>query len=170
MSTHAGSCFCGAVKFEVSGDPNVMGYCHCTDCAHWAGAPINAFSLWAPTSVKVTSGAENVGTFAKTPGSERKFRKQCGGHVMTNHPAMGLVDEAADGRVHARHQPLHGRAACVGREGLAALERSPIGQRGREGVGLVLEAGNEDAGHGGAACAAMIGAPIIPHDAAGSTA
>ena len=94
MSTqaHAGSCFCGTVKFELSGAPNVMGYCHCTDCAHWAGAPINAFSLWPPQSLKVTDGADRIGTFAKTPGSERKFCSKCGGHVFTNHPAMGLVD------------------------------------------------------------------------------
>lgn len=91
-SLHAGSCFCGAVKFELSGAPNVMGYCHCTDCAHWAGAPINAFSLWAPDNLKVTQGENNIGMFAKTPGSQRKFCKTCGGHIFTNHPAMGLVD------------------------------------------------------------------------------
>ncbi|MBM4203566.1 MAG: GFA family protein [Gammaproteobacteria bacterium] len=89
---HAGSCFCGAVTFEVSGAPNAMGYCHCTDCAHWAGAPINAFSLWSPDSVKVTRGADNIGTFAKTPGSQRKFCKTCGGHIFTDHPAMGMFD------------------------------------------------------------------------------
>ena len=90
--THPGSCFCGTVRFEVSGSPNVMGYCHCTDCAHWAGAPVNAFSLWAPENVRVTAGGDEIGTFAKTPGSERKFCKRCGGHIFTNHPAMGMVD------------------------------------------------------------------------------
>jgi hypothetical protein len=91
-TSHTGNCFCGAVKFEVSGTPNVMGYCHCTDCAHWAGAPVNAFSLWAPDSVRVTQGADQIGTFAKTPGSQRKFCKLCGGHLMTQHPAMGMID------------------------------------------------------------------------------
>ena len=107
---HAGSCFCGTVKFELSGAPNVMGYCHCTDCAHWAGAPINAFSLWPPQSLTVTAGEDRIGTFAKTPGSERKFCTQCGGHVFTNHPAMGLVD------VYLNHRallPAPGHAARV---------------------------------------------------------
>ncbi|MCP5180243.1 MAG: GFA family protein [Pseudomonadales bacterium] len=90
--THKGSCFCGAVQFEVTGAPNVMGYCHCTDCAHWAGAPVNAFSLWTPSSVKVTKGEDQIGTYARTPGSQRKFCRQCGGHIFTDHPAMGMVD------------------------------------------------------------------------------
>lgn len=30
---HKGTCFCGAVEFEVTGAPEVMGYCHCGDCA-----------------------------------------------------------------------------------------------------------------------------------------
>ena len=50
--THSGACFCGEVRFEVSGEPNIMGYCHCTDCASWAGAPVNAFSLWPADSVR----------------------------------------------------------------------------------------------------------------------
>ena len=49
-------CFCGAVEFEVSGEPAAMGYCDCKDCAEWAGAPINSFSLWKPESLKCPSG------------------------------------------------------------------------------------------------------------------
>ena len=30
-----GSCFCGAVEFEVNGEPTVMIYCHCKDCQAW---------------------------------------------------------------------------------------------------------------------------------------
>ncbi|MEM7016710.1 MAG: GFA family protein [Pseudomonadota bacterium] len=90
--THSGSCFCGAVKIEVIGDPNLMGYCHCTDCAGWAGAPINAFSLWAPENVNVVEGADKIGSFAKTPASHRKFCTECGGHIMSEHPDMGMTD------------------------------------------------------------------------------
>jgi hypothetical protein len=89
---HVGSCFCGAVKIEVSGTPDVMGYCHCTSCRSWSGGPVNAFSLWKPAAVKVTEGAANIATFAKTPNTERKYCTKCGGHLMSNHPALGLVD------------------------------------------------------------------------------
>jgi hypothetical protein len=42
--------------------------------------------------VQVTAGAEHVGMFQKTAASERKYCKKCGGHLMTNHPSLGLVD------------------------------------------------------------------------------
>jgi len=92
MATLKGECFCGAVQIEVSGKPEGMGYCHCRSCRSWSGGPVNAFSLWKPDAVRVTAGAENLGVFRKTPGSERQFCKKCGGHLMTNHPSLKLVD------------------------------------------------------------------------------
>ena len=89
---HVGSCFCGAVKLEVTGEPEAMGYCHCRSCRSWSGGPVNAFSLWKPEAVRVTAGAENVATFQKTETSQRQFCAKCGGHLMTNHPTFGLVD------------------------------------------------------------------------------
>ena len=90
--THTGNCFCGTVQIEVTGEPEAMGYCHCIDCAGWAGAPINAFSLWSSDDVKVTEGEDKLGSFAKTEASHRKFCTECGGHIMTRHPEMGKTD------------------------------------------------------------------------------
>jgi hypothetical protein len=90
--THQGSCFCGAVKIEVSGEPAAMGYCHCGDCRHWSAGPVNAFTLWPPGQVKVVAGADRIATYNKTERSARKWCKSCGGHIMTDHPGMGLVD------------------------------------------------------------------------------
>lgn len=92
MTKHAGECFCGAVKIEVSGEPAGMGYCHCLSCRSWSGGPVNAFTLWPPDKVKVTKGADHVATYQKTPLSERKYCSKCGGHLMTNHPTFGVVD------------------------------------------------------------------------------
>jgi len=58
--SHTGSCFCGSVKLEVSGAPEAMGYCHCRSCRSWSGGPVNAFSLWKPTAVRVVQGAQHV--------------------------------------------------------------------------------------------------------------
>jgi hypothetical protein len=89
---HSGSCFCGAVRFTVSGQPVAMGYCHCESCRHWSAGPVNAFSLWKPEAIRVTKGAENIGTYNKSPRSSRKWCKTCGGHLFTEHPAWGLTD------------------------------------------------------------------------------
>jgi len=92
MTTHKGQCFCGTVKIEVSGEAEAMGYCHCQSCRSWSGAPVNAFSLWKADAVRVTAGAEHLATFQKTPLSQRQYCKKCGGHLMTNHPPLGLID------------------------------------------------------------------------------
>jgi hypothetical protein len=90
--TYQGSCFCGAVKLTVSGAPAGMGYCHCTSCRRWSAGPVNAFILWKPEAVKITEGKDNLGTYNKTETSHRKWCKSCGGHVLTDHPGLGLVD------------------------------------------------------------------------------
>jgi hypothetical protein len=33
-----------------------------------------------------------VATFAKSPLSQRKYCNKCGGHLMTDHPPLGLID------------------------------------------------------------------------------
>ncbi len=89
---YTGSCFCGAVQFTVTGEPAGMGYCHCSSCRHWSAGPVNAFTLWSPQSVRFTRGADNIGTYHKTEQSYRKWCKTCGGHIMTEHPGLGLID------------------------------------------------------------------------------
>jgi predicted GNAT family acetyltransferase len=105
---HKAACFCGAVEVEVTGKPVFAGYCHCADCQAWSAAPVNAFSLWKSDSVRVTKGEANIGAFNKTENSTRKFCKTCGGHVMTDHPRMRLVDVYANLLKGYEHQPtLH---------------------------------------------------------------
>ena len=89
---YSGSCFCGTVRFTVSGDPAAVGYCHCDSCRSWSASPVNAFTLWKPASVKVTHGADRLRGFSKTPTSNRKWCEKCGGHVFTDHPTWGVVD------------------------------------------------------------------------------
>ncbi|HTV53007.1 MAG TPA: GFA family protein [Steroidobacteraceae bacterium] len=92
MSTLSGSCFCGEVQFEVSGEPVAMGYCHCESCRHWSAGPVNAFTLWQPQSLTIKRGGASIGTFHKTPISHRKWCTRCGGHLFTEHPSFQLVD------------------------------------------------------------------------------
>lgn len=92
MTTYKGTCFCGAVAIEAEGEPEAMGYCHCSSCRSWSAAPVNAFTLWKPQNVRVTKGAEFIGRFAKTDLSDRQYCKSCGGHLMTGHPPLGLID------------------------------------------------------------------------------
>jgi hypothetical protein len=89
---HIGRCFCGAVELEVQGSPEAMGYCHCSSCRSWSASPVNAFTLWKAEAVQVRSGAEHVASFEKTPFSQRMSCRKCGGHLMTGHKPVGLID------------------------------------------------------------------------------
>ena len=93
--TYTGSCFCGAVEITVTGEPLAMGYCHCESCRHWSASPVNTYTIWAPGSVEVTKGGDNVGTYNKTPFSFRKWCKKCGGHLYAEHPTLNLTDVPA---------------------------------------------------------------------------
>jgi hypothetical protein len=134
-----GSCFCGAVKFQVSGEPAAMGYCHCESCRHWSAGPVNAFTLWKPESLVVTEGAEHIGVFSKTPRSERKWCKRCGGHLFTGHPHWNLVDVYAavipdfpyKPGVHVNYQ----ESKLKVRDGLPKLKDLPA-EMGGSGVAL----------------------------------
>ena len=127
--TYKGSCFCGAVEIEVTGEPAGMGYCHCGDCRSWAAAPVNAFSLWKPEAVRVTKGADNIGVYHKTERSYRKFCKTCGGHLLTDHPHWKLVDVYASVIPEFRHQAgvhVHYQESVLPmRDGIAKMKDLP---------------------------------------------
>ncbi len=91
-TTYQGGCFCGAVRFTLTGDAFVMGYCHCDSCRHWSAGPVNTFTLWQADQLTITAGEDNLAVYNKTPGSSRKWCKSCGGHVMNEHPHLGIVD------------------------------------------------------------------------------
>ena len=89
---HVGSCLCGSVKLEVTGSPEAMGYCHCSSCRSWSGGPVNAFSLWKADAVQVKAGAEHIATFREDVAQPAEVLQKCGGHLMTGHQPLGLVD------------------------------------------------------------------------------
>ena len=101
-SNYIGSCFCSSVEFTVSGDPQVMAYCHCESCRHWFGGQVYAFTLWPADSFKITKGADNIGVFNKAAYTENKagfsdrmWCKTCGGRVCTGHPSIDAMDVPA---------------------------------------------------------------------------
>jgi hypothetical protein len=90
--SYSGACFCGAIEIRVTGQPKAMGYCHCRSCRSWSAGPVNAFTLWPPEAVEVVKGEENIVTYQKTALSHRQFCRLCGGHLMTVHPPLKMVD------------------------------------------------------------------------------
>lgn len=92
MVVHTGACFCGAVRLEATGEPQGMGYCHCNSCRSWSCGPVNAFTLWKPANVRISQGREHVAVYNKTTDSSRTYCAKCGGPLMTDHSALGVID------------------------------------------------------------------------------
>ena len=127
--THIGRCSCGAVELQVTGSPEAMGYCHCGSCRLWSTGPVTAFSLWKAEEVKITSGAEHIRTFEKTPRSQRQFCNVCGGHLMLALPSLGLVNIFASTMPALEFEPVihvnYAETVLPMRDGLPKLKDFP---------------------------------------------
>jgi hypothetical protein len=129
MATRKSGCMCGAVEVELSGDPAVQVFCHCESCRGWLNAPVHAAALWPMPSVKVTKGAEKLGTYKRTEASHRKFCTRCGTAVLVEHPAMGMIDVPAGNVRGLAYKPtLHvhyGEKVLAVRDGLPKFKDFP---------------------------------------------
>ena len=91
-TTYSGACFCGAVQFEVTGEPMLQGFCHCNDCRGWSGGPVTSYALWQSGDVRFTAGGDKAVSYSKSGQAERSHCSECGGALMTAIPAAGMTD------------------------------------------------------------------------------
>jgi hypothetical protein len=79
--------------------------------------------------VRIIAGAEHVAMFQKTKLSQRQYCRKCGGHLMTNHPPLGLIDVFASTLPELDFQPgLHvnySETVLPMRDGLPKLKDFP---------------------------------------------
>ena len=86
----------------------------------------------------VTAGAEHIGMFQKTAASQRQYCTKCGGHLMTNHPLLGLVDVFASTLPTLKFKPAahvnYGETVLPMRDGLPKFNDFPaeIGGSGEQ--------------------------------------
>jgi hypothetical protein len=71
-----GGCMCGAVRYEVSGEPIWVGHCHCVSCRRHTGAPVVTFVCFKKEHVAFTKGERRI--YNSSPGVGRAFCGQCG--------------------------------------------------------------------------------------------
>jgi hypothetical protein len=96
LAIRTGGCLCGAVRFEVRGEPDKTGLCHCADCRKVTGSAFLAFADWHPDRFRFTGTVE---TF-----NGRSFCPRCGGRLfnLSRDQAeiyLGALDEAPSGLV-----------------------------------------------------------------------
>jgi hypothetical protein len=90
--THQGGCHCGAVRYEVSGDPQHVALCHCSDCRKSSGAPMVAWAAYTEEQFKLVEG--DPVTFNSSGSAMRSFCPKCGSGLYYRNAEFlpGIVD------------------------------------------------------------------------------
>ncbi|MFD1766976.1 GFA family protein [Sphingorhabdus buctiana] len=90
--TYQGGCQCGAVRYEVSGEPQHVALCHCNDCRKSSGAPMVAWAAVTDAQFKLVQG-EPV-TFNSSGSAMRSFCPKCGSGLYYRNAEFlpGIVD------------------------------------------------------------------------------
>jgi hypothetical protein len=102
---HAGSCLCGAVRFQVEGELKAPDACHCGQCRKQSG------HYWAstnvPTSALTVEGDDKVAWYQASEKVRRGFCSTCGSFLFwdpLDHDviavAMGAFDKPTETKLH----------------------------------------------------------------------
>ncbi|QPH52635.1 GFA family protein [Pontivivens ytuae] len=90
--TMTGGCYCGALRYEVTGRPLFKAQCHCRACQHIAGGGPNYFMVLPPDGFAYVTGAPK--RFARPDLEQpvtREFCETCGTHITTRRPDLNGV-------------------------------------------------------------------------------
>ena len=88
----SGGCYCGAVRYEFTGEPTMKALCFCRECQHVSGGgPVTIMGVPAD-SFSYTKGKPN--SFTRS-GLERpvtrEFCPTCGTHLTSRVPGLAAV-------------------------------------------------------------------------------
>lgn len=72
--TLSGGCNCGAVRYELTGEPVRVGLCHCETCRKHSGSAFSFYGIWPMAAFAFTG---ELGRFETRAGGDR-FCPACG--------------------------------------------------------------------------------------------
>ena len=84
-----GGCYCGALRYQVEGDPLFKGQCHCRECQYIAGGSVNVVMGMPAAGFRYTKGSPR--TFARSDLENpvtREFCADCGTHILAKAAAL----------------------------------------------------------------------------------
>jgi hypothetical protein len=79
--TLRGSCLCGRVQFELTGEFEPRSYCHCTSCKRLSGGVGTANARVRSDSVRITAGRGLLRTYQPEEGTAKTFCSECGSNL-----------------------------------------------------------------------------------------
>ena len=85
MVNITGGCHCGAIRYQVEGEPIVHALCHCTDCRKESGSAFTVYAHWPVEAFEIS------GEISSYDG--RGFCPGCGSRLLdTSDPGGTLVE------------------------------------------------------------------------------
>lgn len=83
MAGFTGGCLCGAIRYEVSGDPLRVQICHCDDCRRATGSPFAANAFVREDDFRLLKGTPKKFTHRADSGNEmtKEFCGECGSQL-----------------------------------------------------------------------------------------
>ena len=103
-----GSCLCGGVEFEVTGEFEPRSFCHCTSCKRLSGGAGTANARARSDEIEIVKGRELLRTYTPEGGSAKTFCSVCGSNLFGG--GWPESDEASV-RLSAIDDPLAGAPA-----------------------------------------------------------
>jgi hypothetical protein len=92
VSKYAGSCLCGAVRFEIDGAFEGFFLCHCSRCRKGTGSAHAANLFAANASIAWLAGEVKVKTYSvEGTRHQKSFCVECGSAAPRVHASGGLV-------------------------------------------------------------------------------
>lgn len=90
--TYSGQCMCGAVRYQLQGEPKHVAVCHCNDCRRSAGAPMVSWAMFPDTALTISKGQPK--TINSSGTAMRSFCADCGTGLFYRNAAIlpGIVD------------------------------------------------------------------------------
>ena len=76
-----GSCLCGGVEFEVTGEFEPRSFCHCTSCKRLSGGAGTANARARSDEIEIVKGRELLRTYTPEGGSAKTFCSVCGSNL-----------------------------------------------------------------------------------------
>lgn len=86
-----GGCQCGAIRYQISGEPIMAAICHCSMCRRANAAPTVAWAMYDRSQVTFIKGSPTI--YKSSSEAQRGFCQVCGTQVsFTADYIPGLID------------------------------------------------------------------------------
>ena len=80
---YKGSCLCGKISFEITGEIQNIIYCHCSQCRKAQGSAFATNGNVNAEEFKFISGKDELTGYESSPGNTKYFCKHCGSPIIS---------------------------------------------------------------------------------------